>query len=221
MADVGQVGGLGGLAHPTDTPQVAGPQQAKTVDPQRVLNREMRRSEREALHEFQQLQRDTRLNMIAGVLRFMKRAKPVSRKKKEDREGRGRRPRPVPVPTQAEEPDEIDQAASNIAGGADPKSTIIELIATSDNVNVALSDLKRAITEKSAPRPIQVAAMESIVQGRIDFMQPEKAEETTGLRQRLGDLVGRDVLKDMTGNLKRGMQAHELLSLGDIDLAEE
>lgn len=221
MADVGQVGGLGGLAHPTDAPQAAGPQQVRTVDPQRVLTREMRRSERDVSHEFQQLQKDARLNMIAGALRFMKRAKPPARKKKDDRDGSGQRRRPMPLPKQGEETDEINQAAANIAAGADPKSTVIELIAGTDNVNTTLSDLKRAVTERSAPRPLQVAALESIVQGRIDFMQPTKAEEVTGVRQRLGDLVGRDVVKDLTGNLRYGMQAHDLLNLGDIDLSEE
>lgn len=216
MADVGGVGGLGGLAHPTDTPATTGPQQAKSVDPARVLNREMRRSERDALHEFQQLQKDTRLNMIAGALRFMKRARP-----KKDKGGQGggqRRRQQQGRSGQAD--DTVGQAAEGIANGADPKSTVIELIAGSEKVNDTLSDLKRALADSGAPQPLQVAAMESIVQGRIDFMQPTKAEETTGLRQKIGDLVGRDVLKDLAGNLKHGLQAHELLHMDDIDLSE-
>lgn len=215
MSDVGGVGGLGGLAHPTDAPTV-GPQQAKSVDPARVLNREMRRSERDALAEFQHLQKDSRLNSIAAALRFMKRARP-----KKDKGGGGggqRRRQQQGRPGEAE--DVVGQAAESIANGADPKSTVIELIAGSDKVNDTLSDLKRALAESGAPQPLQVAAMESIVQGRIDFMQPTKAEEVSGLRQKIGDLVGRDVLRDMAGNLKHGLQAHSLLHMDDIDLSE-
>jgi len=215
MADVGGVGGLGGLAHPTDAP-VAGAQQQKSIDPQRVLMREMRKAERDVNHEFQQLQKDTRLNTIATVLRFVKRASP----KKRDGGGGGGQPRRQQQQRKSNAPAEINEAAENIAAVADPKSTVIELIATSDDVNTTLTDLKKAVTLSSATQPLQVAALESIVQGRIDFMQPAKAEEVSGIRQRLGDLVGRDVLKDMTGNLQHGIQAHELLNLGDIDLSE-